>query len=97
MWKPVAAVEGGPDVGVRMGLSFFLEEHGGIPFVAHSGGQNAFISHFYVNVDRRIAYVAAFNTVAEPVGPDGRGNTRQLDREIRDYLVRNVIPAVAPR
>jgi len=97
MWKPVAAVEGGPDVGVRMGLSFFLEEHGGVPFVAHSGGQNAFISHFYVNVDRRVAYVVAFNTIAEPVGPDGRGDTRQLDRDIRDYLVRSVIPAVAPR
>jgi CubicO group peptidase (beta-lactamase class C family) len=97
MWKPVAAVEGGQDGGARMGLSFFLEEHGGMPFVAHSGGQNAFISHFYVNVDRRFAYVVAFNTVAEPVGADGRGNTRQVDRDIRDYLVRNVIPAVAPR
>jgi len=29
MWKPVAAVEGGQDGGARIGLSFFLEEHGG--------------------------------------------------------------------
>ncbi len=55
-----------------MGLCFFLEEHGGRPFVAHSGSQNGFISHFYVNVESRTAYVVAFNTVAEPVGPDGK-------------------------
>jgi hypothetical protein len=80
-----------------MGLCFFLEEHGGLPFVAHSGGQNAFISHFYANVGSGTAYVVAFNTVAEPVGTDGRGNTRLVDREVRDYLVKNVIPALAAR
>jgi len=41
--------------------------------------------------------VVAFNTVAEPVGPDGKGNTRLVDREVRDYVVRNVIPASAAR
>ena len=69
----------------------------GMPFVAHSGSQNGFISHFYVNVKRRVAYVVAFNTVAEPVGPDGKANTRQVDRDVRDYLVTNVIPALAAR
>lgn len=97
MWRPIVPVEGGDESGARMGLSFFLEEHGGRSFVAHSGGQNAFISHFYVNVDSRTAYVVAFNTVAEPVGADGRGNTRQVDREIRDFLVREVIPVAAAR
>jgi CubicO group peptidase (beta-lactamase class C family) len=92
MWKPVADVESSPDGTVKMGLSFFLEERGGLPFVAHSGGQNSFISHFFVQPASRFAYVIAFNTAAEPVGPDHRGDTRLVDREIRDYLVRNVIP-----
>ena len=97
MWKPVADVERGPDGTVQMGLSFFLEERGGLPYVAHSGGQNAFISHFYVQPASGIAYVVAFNTAAEPVGPDRRGDTRLVDREIRDYLVTNVIPWLRAR
>jgi CubicO group peptidase (beta-lactamase class C family) len=97
MWKPVVSIEGAEEPGAKMGLCFFLEEHAGIPFVAHSGSQNGFISHFYVNVKRRVAYVVAFNTVAEPVGPDGKANTRQVDRDVRDYLVTNVIPALSAR
>jgi CubicO group peptidase (beta-lactamase class C family) len=97
MWKPVVTVESGDEHGAGMGLGFFLEEHEGRPFIAHSGGQNAFISHFYVNLETRTAWVVAFNTVAEPVGADGRGDARQLDREIRDYVVKNVIPASAAR
>jgi hypothetical protein len=97
MWKPIVTVDGADEEGGKMGLCFFLEEHGGMPFVAHSGSQNGFISRFYVNVKRRVAYVVAFNTVAEPVGPDGKANTRQVDRDVRDYLVSNVIPALAGR
>ena len=80
MWKPVAPVESGADGTAKMGLTFFIEERGGLPFIAHSGGQNAFISHFYVQPASRTAYLVAFNTVAEPVGPDGRGDTRLVDR-----------------
>ncbi len=97
MWTPVVPIEDGDEKGAKMGLCFFLEEHGGMPFVAHSGSQNGFISHFYVNVESRTAYVVAFNTVADPVGPDGKANTRQVDRDVRDYLVKNVIPALAAR
>jgi CubicO group peptidase (beta-lactamase class C family) len=97
MWNPVVAVEGDDSPGGKMGLCFFLEEHGGLPFVAHSGSQNGFVSHFYVNVAGRIAYLVAFNTAAEPVGADGRGDARRVDREVRDYVVRNLIPAVAAR
>jgi CubicO group peptidase (beta-lactamase class C family) len=97
MWKPVVSAEGADEAGAKMGLCFFLEEHGGMAFVAHSGSQNGFISHFYVNVTQRVAYVVAFNTVAEPVGPDGKANTRQVDRDVRDYVVKNVIPVVAGR
>jgi CubicO group peptidase (beta-lactamase class C family) len=97
MWKPVVAVDGSDDPGAKMGLSFFLEDHGGLAFVAHSGSQNAFISHFYVNLDSRTASLVAFNTAADPVGPDGRGNTRQIDREVRDFVVEKVIPALSAR
>jgi CubicO group peptidase (beta-lactamase class C family) len=97
MWTPVVPVEGAEEPGAKMGLCFFLEEHGGLPFVAHSGSQNGFISHFYVSVERRVAYVVAFNTVAEPVGSDGKANTRQVDRDVRNYVVSNVIPALAGR
>jgi CubicO group peptidase (beta-lactamase class C family) len=98
MWRPVVAVgQSDESPGGQMGLCFFLEEHGGLPFVAHSGGQNGFISHFYVNVAGRIAYLVAFNTVAEPVGADGKGDARRVDREVRDYVVRNLIPAVTAR
>ena len=97
MWAPVVPVENGDEKGAKMGLCFFLEEHGGMPFVAHSGSQNGFISHFYLNVESRTAYVVAFNTVAEPVGPDGKANARQVDRDVRDYLVKNVIPGLTAR
>ena len=97
MWRPVVAVGGDEAPGAKMGLCFFLEDHGGIPLVAHSGSQNAFISHFYLNVERRTAFLVAFNTVAEPVGPDGKGNSRQVDRDVRDYVVKNVIPGLTAR
>jgi CubicO group peptidase (beta-lactamase class C family) len=94
MWKPVVPV---PAEGVQaagwMGLSFFLERHAGLDFVAHSGGQNAFISHFYIHPASRTAYIVAFNTSGDPPEKDGRGDTRRLDREIRDHLIERVFPA----
>ena len=93
MWKPVVPVEGADANGAQsasMGLCFFLERHGGMRFIAHSGGQNAFISHFYLQPDSRTAYIVAFNTIGDPPAKDGKGDTRGLDREIRDYLVKHV-------
>ena len=91
MWQPVVPVpaEGTQSAGA-MGLCFFLEQHGGVRFVAHSGGQNAFISHFYIQPDSRTAYIVAFNTIGDPPAKDGKGDTRGLDRDIRDYLVSQV-------
>ena len=98
MWKPVVAVgQSDESPGGHMGLCFFLEQHGGLSFVAHSGSQNAFISHFYVNPAARLAYLVAFNTVAEPVGADGKGDARRVDREVRDYVVTKLIPAAGGR
>jgi CubicO group peptidase (beta-lactamase class C family) len=98
MWTPVVPVLGDDANGAErasMGLSFFLERHGGLDFVAHSGGQNGFISHFYVHLPSRTAYIVAFNTLGDPPSPDGRGDTRKLDREIRDDLVAHVFPLYA--
>lgn len=98
MWKPAVPVpaEGTQSAGA-MGLTYFLEEHGGMRFIAHSGGQNAFISHFYLQPDSRTAYVVAFNTIGDPPVTGGAGDTRGLDREIRDYLVKNVFPLYVSR
>jgi CubicO group peptidase (beta-lactamase class C family) len=90
MWKPVVPIdekESGGAQSASMGLCFFLEQHAGMRFIAHSGGQNAFISHFYIQPDSRTAYIVAFNTIGDPPAKDGTGDTRALDREVRDYLV----------
>jgi hypothetical protein len=71
-----------------MGLTFFLEDNYGEHFVCHSGGQNAFVTHFYLNPAGRTAYVVAFNTT----GMDKKQSTRILDREIKEYLFQHVFP-----
>jgi hypothetical protein len=83
MWKPVVPVS----PGVQMGLGFFLEEHGGHTFVAHSGGQNGFISHFYVDRATHKAAIIAFNTQTESVKQGDARNTRALDAQMRDAMV----------
>ncbi|OFW08683.1 MAG: hypothetical protein A3H96_08425 [Acidobacteria bacterium RIFCSPLOWO2_02_FULL_67_36] len=93
MWKPqIPASEGeGGGVGVQMGLSFFIEQRGGLELVAHSGGQNGFISHFYLHRPSRTAYLVSFNTDVAPSKKDpSRMTTRRLDAELRDVIVREV-------
>jgi CubicO group peptidase (beta-lactamase class C family) len=92
MWKPQIEVpEEGEGGGQSIGLIFFLEEHNGMRFVAHSGDQNAFISHFYLNPASRSAYLVAYNTMPAE-GEGGAGDAKAADREIRDYLMQNVFP-----
>jgi CubicO group peptidase (beta-lactamase class C family) len=78
------------------GLLFFLENHYGTRYVAHSGGQNAFATHFYYHPESRTSYAIAFNTYAEPAGgstsSDPKGTTGALDRAVRDYLFQKVFP-----
>lgn len=83
MWTPVVPVS----PGVQMGLGFFLEEHGGRKFVAHSGGQNGFISHFYVDRASHKAAIIAFNTQTESVAQGNKRNTRSLDAQMLDAMV----------
>lgn len=92
--------EGGTGDDVRMGLSFFVERHKGLELVAHSGGQNGFISHFYLHRPTRSAYVVAFNTEVRVPGPPAREVTREVDAELRDALVERVfarLPAAPGR
>jgi len=95
MWKPqIAATDGEGATGsnAQAGLSFFLERHAGLDFVAHSGDQNGFISHLYVHVPSRTAYVASFNTdVASSKANPARPTTRQVDAAVRDAIIREMI------
>jgi CubicO group peptidase (beta-lactamase class C family) len=83
MWTPVVPVS----AGVSMGLGYFLETHGGKNFVAHSGGQNGFISHFYVERSTRKGAIIAFNTQTESKKQGDARNTRALDAAMRDAMV----------
>lgn len=83
MWKPVVPVSADS----QMGLGFFLEKHGGRDFVAHSGGQNGFISHFYVDHASHKAAIIAFNTQTESAKLGEARNTRALDAAMRDRMV----------
>ena len=95
MWKPHMAAtdgEGATGTNAHAGLSFFLERHAGLDFVAHSGDQNGFISHLYVHVPSRTAYVASFNTdVAPSKINSGRPTTRQVDAAVRDAVIHEMI------
>jgi len=95
MFRPVVPVGDGsagePGVGVgAIGLSFFLENHGGMPFVAHSGSQNGFISHFYIHQPTHTAYIAAFNTETSSASSGAARNTRAFDAALRDMIVKSV-------
>ena len=83
MWKPVVPVSDG----VQMGLTFFLERHGGQDYIAHSGGQNGFISHFYLHPSSGLAYIVAFNTQTTSAKDGDRRNTRALDAAVRDWIL----------
>ena len=92
MWKPVALVETVGEDRVDMGLCFFIETRGKRHLVGHSGGQNGFISHLYLDADARAGYLVSFNTDATDEVPVP--NTRKLDAEIREFFVANVAPAL---
>ncbi len=95
MWRPqlrAADGEGASGDAAQAGLSFFIERHAGLDFVAHSGNQNGFISHFYLHRPSRTAYIVSFNTDVSPSKADpSRWTTRRLDAELRDVIVRELI------
>ena len=76
------------------GLIFFIEKHFGKTFVAHSGGQNAFVSHFYYLPETRTSYAVAYNTLASPKDDQAADapTTGKLDKAIRTYLFTKIFP-----
>jgi len=95
MWTPrlrASDGEGASGDDAQVGLSFFLERHSGRDFVAHSGNQNGFISHFYLHRPSGTAYIVSFNTDASSSTVDpSRWTTRRLDAELRDVIIRELI------
>lgn len=69
----------------QMGLTFFVEDTNGSRLISHSGDQNGYISHIYLAPEKNIAYAVAYNT---------RGNTRELDYEIMQYITQNIFSGV---
>jgi CubicO group peptidase (beta-lactamase class C family) len=92
MWQPVALVEAAGEDRVDMGLCFFIERRSGRVLIGHSGGQNGFISHLYLDRAAQAGYVVSFNTDAtdEVAVP----NTRKLDAEVRDFFALKVAPVL---
>ena len=93
MWTPqIRAVEGegvnGSDS--QAGLSFFIERHGGVELVGHSGDQNGFISHLYLHRPSRTAYLVSFNTDTTPSKDGARLGTRQVDAAVRELMLKHL-------
>lgn len=94
MWtRQIKATEGegvnGPDS--YAGLSFFIERHGGVELIGHSGDQNGFISHLYLHPPTRTGYVVSFNTDTTAARDGSRMSTRQADAAVRALMLANVI------
>jgi CubicO group peptidase (beta-lactamase class C family) len=92
MWRPQIDIGDDGSDHVAMGLIFFVERREGMQLIGHSGGQNGFISHFYISPGRGIGYLIAFNT-DWAVAENKKDPTREADSAIRSYIVRNVFPA----
>ncbi len=95
MWQPQLRIatsqstEGGEQ---SIGLSFFLEQHAGRRLIGHSGDQAGFISHFYIDLERRAAYIVSFNTDASFKTRGAAQSSRALDAALRDEILRSVFP-----
>jgi len=81
--------EGGSGDDVQAGLSCFIERHGGVELVGHSGDQNGFISHLYIHRPSASGYVVSFNTdVASK--RDAKRTTRAVDSDLRDIIIKEL-------
>ncbi len=94
MFRPVVPLDPAKPDGDAMGLSFFLEKRRGLDLVAHSGGQNGFVSHFYLHLPSRSALLLAFNTNVTAEAGRPEGTTSALDRRLLDLFLERVLPAL---
>ena len=81
--------EGGSGDDVQAGLSCFIERHGGIELIGHSGDQNGFISHLYIHRPSKSGYIVSFNTDVTSKR-DPSHTTRAVDNDLRDTIAREL-------
>jgi len=81
--------EGGSGRDVQAGLSSFIERHGSVELVGHSGDQNGFISHLYIHRPSASGYIVSFNTDVSSKR-DARHTTRAVDNDVRDVIIREL-------
>ncbi len=81
--------EGGSGPDVQAGLSCFIERHGGVEVIGHSGDQNGFISHLYFHRQSRSGYIVSFNTNSQSK-IDEKRTTRAVDNDLRDFVIREL-------
>jgi CubicO group peptidase (beta-lactamase class C family) len=93
MWKPVIRAtdgEGGSGSDVQAALSFFVERQRGVEVIGHSGDQNGFLSHLYLHLPSRLAYVVAFNTDVSSKSRSKPRITRDVDAAVRDRILEEI-------
>jgi CubicO group peptidase (beta-lactamase class C family) len=81
--------EGGSGDDVQAGLSCFIERHGGVELVGHSGDQNGFISHLYIHRPSASGYIVSFNTDVSSKR-DAKRTTRAADNDLRDVIIKEL-------
>lgn len=95
MWTPQISLpesKSGRNKKDYMGLTYFIEDNYDQRFIGHSGGQNAFVTHFYLNPETRTAYLVAYNTTATSTKQNPKQSTGLLDRQIKENLFQNIFP-----
>ena len=94
MWEESNFIEEDNDTRHYMGLNFFLLDHLGQRYVGHTGGQQGFVSFFYIDPATHTGAIAAFNTLGLRGNSDGppRPNTRRVLSELRELVFHYIIP-----
>jgi len=96
MWTPqVRAAEGEGTNGAdsQAALSFFVERYGAVQLIGHSGDQNGFISHLYLHLPSKTAYLVSFNTDSTPSPGAKRPGTREIDASLRQLMLKEIFLA----
>jgi CubicO group peptidase (beta-lactamase class C family) len=95
MWTPqIRATEGEGVNGADSfaALSFFVEKYRPeVELIGHSGDQNGFISHLYLHVPSRTAWVVSMNTDTTRSKDGSRPSSRDVDAVVRQLVLGNMI------
>ncbi|HEY7284107.1 MAG TPA: serine hydrolase domain-containing protein, partial [Vicinamibacterales bacterium] len=92
MWTPqirASSGEGTNGADSQAALSFFVERYGDVQLIGHSGDQNGFISHLYLDVPSKTAYLVSFNT--DTTASASLLGTRDIDAQLRELMLKEVI------